>query len=313
MAASPKVSVIIPFFSRRDWLAEAVDSVLRQTYENYEIIVINDGSTEDLTSFRQAFGKKVRWIDQENAGPGAARNRGIEIAEGEYIAFLDSDDLWLEEKLAKQVSLMVETGAVWSHTSYSLFREREAEPVVKIIDVSRFAGMVYPQCLASSPVATPCVMIKSSYLKEYPWIRFSEQMRWGQDGYLWMKLATANPLFALPEVVTKVRIRPGRTAGRARASLYTKANLWADIRQNHEPLSPEKKIGIVIQGAYILCFYGNMVVTSIEMRKFFNARIMEYISIIIYFLPYMTLKYYYWAHRIKHLLVWYNQHQGSGK
>src|SRR5690554_960556 len=114
---NPLVSVIIPFYSRSDWLEEAVESVLNQTYDKIEIIVINDGSKENLNKFLKKYGKKIIYYTQENRGPGAARNQGMKIAKGKYLSFLDSDDLWLSNKTERQIFFMEKENVVWSHTS----------------------------------------------------------------------------------------------------------------------------------------------------------------------------------------------------
>jgi glycosyltransferase involved in cell wall biosynthesis len=97
------VSVIIPVYNGDRYLAEAIQSVLAQTYQPIEIIVIDDGSTDDTAEVAQSFGSLIRYDYQLNSGSSAARNRGIELASGEFIAFLDADDLWLEDKLALQI------------------------------------------------------------------------------------------------------------------------------------------------------------------------------------------------------------------
>jgi hypothetical protein len=114
------VSVIIPTFNRRAYVQEAIDSVLAQTYTGYEIIVIDDGSTDGTgEALRERYGDKIVYEWQENQGESVARNRGIALAQGEYIAFLDSDDLWLPEKLEKQVAYLgehPEVGAVFAES-----------------------------------------------------------------------------------------------------------------------------------------------------------------------------------------------------
>lgn len=102
----PKVSVIIPTYNRGEFIGKAIDSVLKQTYTNYEIIVVDDGSTDDTRKVVKSYGKKVRYIYQENKGPSAARNRGINAAKGEYVAFLDSDDQFLPHKLQIQMNFI---------------------------------------------------------------------------------------------------------------------------------------------------------------------------------------------------------------
>lgn len=101
---TPAVSVIIPVYQGARFLGEAIKSVLNQTYTNYEIIVINDGSTDNSSDVLQPYLNKIRYVYQENQGVAAARNLGIQIAKGEFIAFLDQDDFWLADKLALQVA-----------------------------------------------------------------------------------------------------------------------------------------------------------------------------------------------------------------
>jgi glycosyltransferase involved in cell wall biosynthesis len=101
---TPRVSIIIPVYQGDRFLAEALESVLNQTYINYEIIVVDDGSTDNSLEVLEHYFEKIRYVFQENQGVAAARNYGIKIAKGELIAFLDQDDLWLPDKLALQVA-----------------------------------------------------------------------------------------------------------------------------------------------------------------------------------------------------------------
>src|SRR4051812_26873537 len=96
------VSVIIPTYNRANVVSEAVESVLNQTYSKVELIVVDDGSTDDTLEKLRRFGNTITVITQENAGPSAARNAGIANARGDLIAFLDSDDLWLPTNLERQ-------------------------------------------------------------------------------------------------------------------------------------------------------------------------------------------------------------------
>lgn len=101
----PRVSVVIPTYNRVKWISKAIDSALAQTYTDLEIIVVDDGSTDQTRQLIGNYGDGVRYIYQTNAGVSAARNRGIREARGEWIAFLDSDDEWLPEKLQSQLDL----------------------------------------------------------------------------------------------------------------------------------------------------------------------------------------------------------------
>lgn len=100
------VSAIIPAYNRESTIKRSVDSALAQTYANMEVIVVDDGSTDRTVEVLRSYGDRIRVIVQKNAGPSAARNTGIRAARGEVIAFLDSDDEWLPEKINRQIRLM---------------------------------------------------------------------------------------------------------------------------------------------------------------------------------------------------------------
>jgi glycosyltransferase involved in cell wall biosynthesis len=106
------ISVIIPVYNRTDLLPRAVNSVLNQTYDNLEIIVVDDGSTEDIEGVLDKFDDvRIHYIRHEaNRGVAAARNTGMRFAHGEYVAFLDSDDEWFERKIERQLSDLIERG-----------------------------------------------------------------------------------------------------------------------------------------------------------------------------------------------------------
>jgi glycosyltransferase involved in cell wall biosynthesis len=104
------VSAIIPTYNRGTVIARAVRSALEQTYRSLEIIVVDDGSTDDTLEILQTFGDSIRVVRQDNRGPSAARNAGIAVARGNIIAFLDSDDVWLPTKIERQVQLLLQLG-----------------------------------------------------------------------------------------------------------------------------------------------------------------------------------------------------------
>jgi glycosyltransferase involved in cell wall biosynthesis len=104
MTGQPLVSCVVPVFNRAAFLADAIASIEAQTWHPIEIIIVNDGSTDDTASVIAAMGERVRALHQENAGPASARNRGTRAAKGDFIAFLDSDDEWLPEKLSVQMA-----------------------------------------------------------------------------------------------------------------------------------------------------------------------------------------------------------------
>jgi glycosyltransferase involved in cell wall biosynthesis len=102
----PKVSVIIPTYNREKLIGRAIESVLAQTYTDFEIIVVDDGSKDNTKVVVQQYKGNIKYVYQPNGGSSSARNRGIKESTGEYIAFLDSDDIWIQEKLAIQVDIL---------------------------------------------------------------------------------------------------------------------------------------------------------------------------------------------------------------
>lgn len=107
--STPFFSVIIPTYNRASLLKEALDSVFSQTFSDYEVIVVDDGSTDETLEILKSYGDKIQALTQKNSGPGAARNLGAEIAKGEYLAFLDSDDVWLPWALETASSAIIES------------------------------------------------------------------------------------------------------------------------------------------------------------------------------------------------------------
>jgi glycosyltransferase involved in cell wall biosynthesis len=106
----PSVSVIIPTYNRAEFVCQTIENVFQQTFQDFEIIIVDDGSTDNTLEKLAAFGEKIRVITQANAGAAAARNRGASVANGEMIAFQDSDDVWKPTKLEKQVKVLRDAG-----------------------------------------------------------------------------------------------------------------------------------------------------------------------------------------------------------
>jgi glycosyltransferase involved in cell wall biosynthesis len=103
-AGLPLVSCIVPVYNRERYVADALDSILAQTHRPIEVIAVDDGSTDGSAAVIQHYGDRVRYVWQPNGGPSAARNQGVRVARGAFLAFLDSDDLWHPEKLARQLA-----------------------------------------------------------------------------------------------------------------------------------------------------------------------------------------------------------------
>lgn len=123
--SAQSVSVVIPCYNASRFLRETLDSAIGQTHPPLEILVIDDGSTDDSANIARSYGPPVRVISQPNQGESVARNRGIDEARGEWIAFLDADDVWLPEKLARQLAAVDSDEVVCVHTNLYYFGDRQ--------------------------------------------------------------------------------------------------------------------------------------------------------------------------------------------
>lgn len=197
-----KVSVVIPFYNRIDKLKYAIETVLKQTHQNIEIILVNDCSTEKINTIEDSIknDKRVKLINlKSNSGPAAARNIGIENSTGEYIAFLDSDDSFLINKIEKQLFEMIIRGSNISHTSYI----RKSTKNEDIIHTGRCKGVVIPVFIYNCPVATPTVMINREFLNNSG-VKFKEDIKIGEDTCYWLELLKTEQLCGIDEALTVV-------------------------------------------------------------------------------------------------------------
>ena len=187
----PLVSVIIPTHNRGWIVKEAIDSVLKQDFHDYELIVVDDGSVDDTPAILNAYGKKISVLRQPNQGVSAARNRGIEAASGRLIAFLDSDDLWLPRKLSTQVQFFNDhPQAVVTQT-----QERWIRNGVRVNPKQRhhkFSGMIFERSLALCLVSPSAVMIKKNLFSTVG--VFDENLPACEDYDLWLRISCRYPV-----------------------------------------------------------------------------------------------------------------------
>lgn len=192
----PEVSVIIPTFNRGGLLLEAVTSVFQQTYQDYELIVVDDGSTDATREILKPYSDRLRYFFQENRGVSPARNVGIQKARGRWLAFLDSDDLWLPEKLERQTAflaghpeaLVCQTQEVWVR------RGKRVNPRKRH---QKFSGDIFAPSLKLCLVSPSAVMIRKDLLNAVG--PFDETMPACEDYDLWLRISARHPIFLLDE------------------------------------------------------------------------------------------------------------------
>lgn len=280
----PKVSVVIPFYNNIEWLGEAVESVLAQTYNDFEIIVVNDGSKENTDSFLEKYKDKVNYFLKENGGAATARNLGIDKSQGEFIAFLDSDDLWLPEKLAVQVKAMEDSSAIWSYCGYEMFGNENNKifPVTNA-EEPEFQNKISPY------TGTPTVMVRRDYLLLHPECRFNPKLKYGQDVYMWLTLSKDNRILAIPGIYVKVRMHGSNVSRSARKQLKARGNIWKCRKENPQLLIEGRNISKIYCTASELCIFGDNVINLLSKVIKSNA-VLEIISKFLFVLPWCLFK-----------------------
>ena len=181
----PLVSVIIPTFNRANVIKRAVNSVLNQAFTDFECVVVDDGSTDETDSVLSEFSSKIRVVKTENRGVAAARNLGAELAEGKFIAFLDSDDEWKKEKLSRQISYMKESGLKISQTDEIWMRNGKF--VNKSRKYIRPSGDIFYKCLEVCAVTPSSVVMERELFFDYG--GFDESFPVCEDFDLWLRMS----------------------------------------------------------------------------------------------------------------------------
>ena len=196
------ISVIIPYYKKKQYIVSAINSVLRQTYRNLELIIIyDDMNLDDLIILKSIKKKDKRikiYINKKSLGAGMSRNKGIKLSNGKLIAFLDSDDLWLRDKLKKQIFFMKKNKIKISHTSYYIIDYEN-----KIIGNRQGKDLNYEQLLSSCDIGLSTVILDKELIKKD--IRFPN-IKTKEDYVLWLKIIKSeNKIFALKNNLTKWR------------------------------------------------------------------------------------------------------------
>jgi glycosyltransferase involved in cell wall biosynthesis len=196
LSKNPAVSVIIPTYNRGWILREAIDSVLAQDYRDYELIVVDDGSTDDTRQILGSYGRQIIVLQQPNQGVSAARNRGIAESRAQLVAFLDSDDLWLPQKLARQVAffqsnpeaLICQTEETWVRNGVRVNPKKRHQ---------KHTGMIFEPSLALCLVSPSAVMIRKPLFDAVG--LFDESLPACEDYDLWLRVSCRYPVFLLDE------------------------------------------------------------------------------------------------------------------
>lgn len=239
----PLVSIVIPVYNAEKYIEETLKSVYAQTYTNFEVLLINDGSTDCSVSIISKYTKKdERFVLInlcKNKGVSNARNVGIDRAKGEYIAFLDSDDLWYKEKLEKQVAFMLQNDYDFSSTSYNMINDNK--DYLKTIKPD--FELTYLDLLHGNQIACFTVMIKKDLIKQYKFMNCKHE-----DYLLWLDITKMGTICHNLNTV----LGSYRRSTKSLSGNKVKAALWTwNILYNYQDIS------LLTSLKYFICYIIN--------------------------------------------------------
>ncbi len=229
MSAMPLVSVIIPAFNGGRYLAAAIESALAQTYRDREIVVIDDGSTDNSRAVADSFNDRIVILSQPNGGVSAARNRGIGATSGEWLAFLDADDVWFPDKLARQAEYF-ETSDIVCSNALIIGTDNKLLLAPGEIASLTARGIFHLVEGGSPPLSSVCVR-RSAMGGQ----RFDTARRFGEDLDLWMRLvAQGARLTAIDEPLSSYRVHQESATSNTFDIHRTLSELFADFAANDQ-------------------------------------------------------------------------------
>ena len=236
----PLVSIITPSYNSEKYIIETIESVLAQTYKNWEVIIVDDLSTDDSLQIIEQYAQKDRRIkvirSKQNRGPAKARNRAIEEAKGKYIAFLDSDDVWFPDKLEKQITFMQENNLVLTYSAYETMDENSKYINTRNIQTT----ITYKDMLKSNHIGNLTGIYDTEFFGKVT------MQEYGHEYYiLWLELLKQiESTKGIPEPLAKYRITSNSISSNKLKVLKWQWHIYRDI----------EKLGI-FQSAYTMMWY----------------------------------------------------------
>jgi len=208
-----RVSIIIPAYNAASFIGDSVRSALTQTYPNKEIVVVDDGSTDDTRAILEEYIKsgQIKYFYQENKGPAAARNLGIKNSSGEFIAFLDADDVWLPEKLKKQIDLFKNPKVGLVYSDMEFFGDKF--PFKKYSEMTKgfYRGEAMRELIKRNFIPISSVVLRREVFEMAGY--FNEDFKRfpiGEDYELWLRVARVFEVDFIPEAFVRYRIHAGQ-------------------------------------------------------------------------------------------------------
>jgi glycosyltransferase involved in cell wall biosynthesis len=243
-----KVSVIIPVYGAEKYIAATMQSVLEQTYKSFELLIIDDGSPDKSIEVCQQFtDPRIKIIRQQNRGLAGARNTGIRHAQGDYLAFLDADDLWLPEKLEKHVEHLENSPSVGVSFSCSAFIDETGKPL-GLYQKPKLTGITIPNLLCRNPISNgsapvirrevfEAIKFQDNLYGTVEDFYFDDRFRASEDIECWFRIAiqTEWQIEGIPEALTLYRVNSGGLS----ASVFKQLDSWEQVIEKTRSYAPD--------------------------------------------------------------------------
>lgn len=257
------VSVIIPTYNAALYVTASIESALNQTYKPIEVIVVDDGSTDDTVERVRAFGDQVTLYQQKNAGAAAARNQGAKLATGKWLAFLDADDSWAPEKLERQLNHVGHM--VWSHTDSLFIGDGHSGNVTGSSRAPQYGGSILPKLIVNNFIGTSTLIMRREVFIEMG--GFDPALRALQDWDLWLRIASKYDLAYLSEPLVYYRVHDQSTS---RSPRKTKPYHMELIERTFAPDGPGESMPHLRKQA-LASSYGTLTVIGEESGDYWFA------------------------------------------
>jgi glycosyltransferase involved in cell wall biosynthesis len=263
----PLVSAVIPAYNTEKYLCRAITSVLAQSYRPIECIVVDDGSTDRTAEVARSFGDRIRYIAQRNSGASAARNTGIQVAQGKYIAFLDADDYWLDTKVAHQMRVLAAHPGLRLVSTHWTWLPSTIDPTLADFKGPPFdpaAVQILPgwESLLLDPyLGTPTVIVETAAARAAG--GFDTTLRSAEDVDFFLRVCDDQPYAILRQSLLGYQLRPGsltRTESSHRYNLEVLArfaNSRPELNQRFSEVLNRSRMDIYQQWASTRVFHGN--------------------------------------------------------
>jgi len=257
-ARPPAVSIVIPAYNSERYIGATLASVLAQSYRDYEVIVVDDGSTDGTRTAVSAAEGLIRYISQQNQGPAAARNAGISAAGGALICFLDADDVWTPNKLAEQVAFMERHPAIGLVFSDEEEFEDDRVHCPSLLAKSRFYPEIaqrsvipaaFGKLLEENFIPTSTVMSRRECFDTCG--LFDVSLRGPEDRDMWSRIAVQYSIAGLGVVHGRKRVVSTSVSRDVEMTLRSRVRLWTKARQLFPHLAPARTINALLSSTYL--------------------------------------------------------------